>query len=205
MLHRKKFSASLTRRLSARSPSTVPRGLRSSSDMIAGISSPLSHRSYFPWSRGSLSIASPWNPRVKKVRPRISPRPYPIGTGYIRLCLQLLHCVTLIAAVNECPLPQDGQCSIVRPRRDETTPRGPAGRMCCRAGSHEIGTPSVTLRRFFIICLSRFSASRHRSERWPPRLPWCSQYPLAGLDVSWDMACDGMRRDLSQGIEFDVS
>ena len=82
------------------------RGLGSSSDMIAGILSPLSHRSYFPWSRGSLSIASPWNPRVKKVRPRVSPRPYPIGTGYIRLCLQLLHCVTLIAAVNECPVAQ---------------------------------------------------------------------------------------------------
>src|SRR6266849_9600561 len=40
----------------------------------------------------------------KKVRPRISPRPYPIGTGYIRPCLQFLHCVTLIAAVNEWPL-----------------------------------------------------------------------------------------------------
>ena len=42
--------------------------------------------------------------RAKKVRPRISPRPDPIGTGYIRPCFQLLHCVTLIAAVNECPL-----------------------------------------------------------------------------------------------------
>jgi hypothetical protein len=42
--------------------------------------------------------------RAKKIRPRISPRPDPIGTGYIRPCLQLLHCVTLMAAVNECPL-----------------------------------------------------------------------------------------------------
>src|SRR5712664_940645 len=32
-----KVSASLTRRVSARSPTTVPRGLGSSSDMIAGI------------------------------------------------------------------------------------------------------------------------------------------------------------------------
>ena len=40
-------------------------------------------------------------PAQKKVRPRISPRPDPIGTGYIRPCLQFLHCVTLIAAVNE--------------------------------------------------------------------------------------------------------
>src|SRR6266567_5838075 len=54
------------------------------------------------------------------------------------------------------------------------------GRMRCRQGSHEIGTPSVTLRRFLIICLSQFFVSRHRSERWPPRLPWCSQYPSAG-------------------------
>jgi hypothetical protein len=36
----KKCSASLTRRQSARSPTTVPRGLGSSSDMIAGILSP---------------------------------------------------------------------------------------------------------------------------------------------------------------------
>jgi hypothetical protein len=35
--------------------------------------------------------------RTKKVRPRISPRPDPIGTRYIRSCLQFLHCVTLIA------------------------------------------------------------------------------------------------------------
>jgi hypothetical protein len=42
----------------------------------------------------------------KKVRPRISPRPYPIGTGYIRPCLQFSHCVTLIAAVNECQVAQ---------------------------------------------------------------------------------------------------
>jgi hypothetical protein len=42
--------------------------------------------------------------RAKKVRPRISPRPDPIGTGYIRPRLQFLHCVTLFAAVNECPL-----------------------------------------------------------------------------------------------------
>jgi hypothetical protein len=25
------------------------------------------------------------------------------------------------------------------------------------------------------------------------------------LDVSWDMACDGMRRDLSQRIKFNVA
>ena len=41
---------------------------------------------------------------LKKVRPRISPRPDPIGTGYIRPRLQFLHCVTIIAAVNEWPL-----------------------------------------------------------------------------------------------------
>ena len=40
-------------------------------------------------------------PAQKKVRPRISPRPDPIGMGYIRPCLQFSHCVTLIAAVNE--------------------------------------------------------------------------------------------------------
>ena len=65
-------------------------------------------------------------------------------------------------------------------RSGAETPRGRAGRMCYRQGSHEIGTPSVTLRRFLIICPSQFSASHHRSERWPPRLPWCSQYPSAG-------------------------
>ena len=43
-------------------------------------------------------------PAQKKVRPRISPRPDPIGTGYIRPCLQFVHSVTLIAAVNEWPL-----------------------------------------------------------------------------------------------------
>jgi hypothetical protein len=37
--------------------------------------------------------------RARKVRPRISPRPDPIGAGYIRPCLRFLHCVTLIAAV----------------------------------------------------------------------------------------------------------
>jgi hypothetical protein len=61
MLHRKKFSASLTRRLSARSPTTVPRGLGSSSDMIAGILSPLSVVTalYFPSFRGKcLSVVS---------------------------------------------------------------------------------------------------------------------------------------------------
>jgi hypothetical protein len=61
MLHRKKFSASLTRRLSARTPTTVPRGLGSSSDMIAGIGRPLSIATalYFPSFRGKcLSIVS---------------------------------------------------------------------------------------------------------------------------------------------------
>jgi hypothetical protein len=80
MLHRKKFSASLTRRLSARSPTTVPRGLGSSSDMIAGILSPLSLATalYFPWCRGKcLSIASRGTHGSKKISSRISPRPDP--------------------------------------------------------------------------------------------------------------------------------
>src|SRR5882724_32046 len=75
MLHRKKFSASLTRRLSARSPTTVPRGLGSSSDMIAGIWSPLSIATalYFPSIRGKcLSIASRGTTGQKKTGPDFS-------------------------------------------------------------------------------------------------------------------------------------
>ena len=71
MLHRKKFSASLTRSLSARSPSTVPRGLGSSSDMIAGILSPLSLATAlnFPWCRGKChSIAYRGTHGSKKIR-----------------------------------------------------------------------------------------------------------------------------------------
>ncbi len=63
------------------------------------------HRSILPmvpW-KVSLNRASV-EPRAKKIRPRISPRPDPIGTGYIRPCLQFFHCVMIIAAVNERPL-----------------------------------------------------------------------------------------------------
>jgi hypothetical protein len=74
-LHRKKCSTSRTRRLSARSPSNVPRGLGSSSDMIAAILNPLSVVTalYFPWicgkclsgaSRGTTGRSS------QKIRPR---------------------------------------------------------------------------------------------------------------------------------------
>ena len=106
-MHRKKCSTSRTGRLSARSPSAVPRGLGSWIDMIAVIFDPPEscHRSILPmvpW-KVSLNLASV-EPRVKKIRPRISPRPDPIGTGYIRPYLQFFHCVTIIAAVNEWPL-----------------------------------------------------------------------------------------------------
>jgi Chagasin family peptidase inhibitor I42 len=53
---------------------------------------------------GSVSQSCPVEPRVKKIGPRISPGPDPIGTGYIRPCLQFVHSVTLIAAVNKWPL-----------------------------------------------------------------------------------------------------
>ena len=106
-MHRKKCSTSRTGRLSARSPSTVPRGLGSWIDMIAVVFDPPGscHRSILPmvpW-KVSLNRASV-EPRVKKIRPRISPGPDPIGTGYIRPYLQFFHCVTIIAAVNEWPL-----------------------------------------------------------------------------------------------------
>jgi hypothetical protein len=51
-----------------------------------------------------------WPPLSKKVRPRISPRPDPIGTGYIRPRLQFVHTVTIIAAVNAT------HCTLDKPR-----------------------------------------------------------------------------------------
>jgi hypothetical protein len=60
----------------------VPRA-RSSSDMIAGGWSPPQHccRSILPVPREVSLNRFPWNPRVKTIRPRISPRPDRIGTG----------------------------------------------------------------------------------------------------------------------------
>ena len=68
-----------------------------------------------------------------------------------------------------------GHCACKVEGHHEATP----GECAVVKGSHERGTPSVTLRRFFI-CPSQFSVSRHRSERWPPRFPWCNQDPSTG-------------------------
>lgn len=40
---------------------------------------------------------------------------------------------------------------------------------------------SASMARPFLSCPSRFHVTRHRLERGPPRLPWCSQYPFAGI------------------------
>jgi hypothetical protein len=94
--------------------------------------SPYTHSDGSVGNLSTVSRGSTGGHTRKNQAPELLPRPDPIGTGYIRPCLQFLHCVMIIAAVNECPLhPRTKRYRIISAassgvRRDETRDIAPA-------------------------------------------------------------------------------
>jgi hypothetical protein len=112
---------------------------------------------------------------------------HPPAPSIFTLCHDIRRCQRMATANNRRRMVNAASSGVGAMRRGHCAckfdghPWAAPGGYAVVKSSHETGTPSVTLRRFLIICPSQSSASRHRSERWPPRLSWCGQYPSAGI------------------------